>query len=271
MYLVIGANGFLGSYILKNIIEKTDDDIIATARNIETVTQDSRIKWLSYDISSSEMTDKLYQALIGIDNIKLIITAAYHNPDLVEKDPRLAWDINITSLSRLINKLENVSCIFYPSTDSVYGNSINGFHFSEEDKLSPVNTYGRQKMTAESIITGYGGNVVRYPFLISPSVSPVKKHFYDKIAETLKKGEKMEMFADSYRSSLSFDTAAGLLVDVIEKFGSDAPKILNICGDDDLSKYDVGLMIALCPYTQTAAKEYLMPKGQNLHLWITQR
>ena len=97
MYLVIGANGFLGSYILKNIIEKTDDDIIATARNIETVTQDSRIKWLSYDISSSEMTDKLYQALIGIDNIKLIITAAYHNPDLVEKDPRLAWDINITA------------------------------------------------------------------------------------------------------------------------------------------------------------------------------
>ena len=35
MYLVIGANGFLGSYMLKNILEKTNDFVIAVARYIE--------------------------------------------------------------------------------------------------------------------------------------------------------------------------------------------------------------------------------------------
>lgn len=39
MYLVIGANGFLGSYVLKNILEKTDDSIMATARDIVKVTE----------------------------------------------------------------------------------------------------------------------------------------------------------------------------------------------------------------------------------------
>ena len=51
------------------------------------------------------------------------------------------------------------------------------------------------------------------------------------------------MFSDSYRSSLSFENAAGLLVSVMELEGN-VPDILNICGDAALSKYDVGLMVA---------------------------
>ena len=29
MYLIVGANGFVGSYAIKNILEKTKDEIIA--------------------------------------------------------------------------------------------------------------------------------------------------------------------------------------------------------------------------------------------------
>ena len=51
------------------------------------------------------------------------------------------------------------------------------------------------------------------------------------------------MYADSYRSSLSFENAARLTIALIEK-GNPHP-IVNVCGDKDLSKYDVGLMIAV--------------------------
>ena len=46
MYLVIGANGFLGSYIIKNIISQTSDNIIATARNISDLESNSRVQWI---------------------------------------------------------------------------------------------------------------------------------------------------------------------------------------------------------------------------------
>ena len=244
MYLVIGANGFLGSYILKNILEKTKDKVIAVARNIEIVTNDLRVQWLSCDISKKNDVDRLCGIMEDYSDIKIIFLAAYHNPDLVEKNPKLAWEINVTSLSYFINQIKNVKCFFYPSTDSVYGNSINGYHFKEHDRLAPVNRYGEQKCAAESAVVWYGYNVVRYPFLIAESLSPVKKHFYDVIVEHLRSGVEMEMFTDSLRSSLNFDMAASLLIELIEKYDTGIPKILNICGDNDLSKYDIGLMIA---------------------------
>mgnify|MGYP003298536044 CR=1 FL=1 len=244
MYLVVGANGFLGTYILKNILEKTEDDIVAVARNIENKNEDSRIKWVSCDITDFTKVDYLCEMLEQYTEIKAVFLAAYHNPDLVEKYPQIAWNTNVTCLSYFVNKLRNVKCLFYPSTDSVYGNSMDGYHFREEDDLNPVNTYGKQKCVAEKVVLGYGYNVVRYPFLIATSLSPVKKHFYDAIVEKLSSGQEMEMFVDSLRSSMSFDTGASLLIDLMENYSEKIPKKLNICGDDDLSKYDIGLMIA---------------------------
>lgn len=244
MYLIIGANGFLGTYLLKNILEKTEDEIVAVARNIEHVRNDKRIKWVGCDISDHGQAQSFCGEMKQYRELKVIFLAAYHNPDLVEKNPELAWNVNVTALSYFINRLEHVKCLFYPSTDSVYGNSVDGYRYRESDGLHPVNTYGRQKCAAESVIKWYGYNVVRYPFLIAPSLSPVKKHFYDVIVENLSSGRPMEMFTDSYRSSLNFDTAAGLLIDLMEGYSESVPKILNICGDEALSKYDIGLLMA---------------------------
>lgn len=185
MYLVVGANGFLGTYILKNILQNTDDKIIAVARNIDKVLHEPRITWMSCDISDVCQMDRLLEEVSKIDDLKVAFLAAYHNPDLVEKHPDYAWNMNVTLLSYFVNRIPNVKCLFYPSTDSVYGNSINGYRYKEDDRLNPVNTYGRQKCAAEGVVRWHGGNVVRFPFLIAPSLSPVKKHFYDHIVSKI--------------------------------------------------------------------------------------
>ena len=110
MYLVVGANGFLGSYLLKNIIEKTDESVIAVARNIEKVTINPRIQWYSCDISNKDQTNLLCEKVEQFQKLKVIFLAAYHHPDLVEKNPELAWNINVTSLSYFINRIKNVDC-----------------------------------------------------------------------------------------------------------------------------------------------------------------
>lgn len=245
MYLIVGANGFLGSYIIKNILEQTDQKIIAVTRNSHGLSDTDRITWLSCDISQKEETDKLADRVHNMGGrMNVIYLAAYHHPDEVEQHPQTAWHTNIVSLAYFLNAVENVRCFFYPSTDSVYGNGDAGYHFKETDPLHPVNTYGRQKALAECIVNTYGYHVVRFPFLIAPSILPHKKHFYDQIAETILHGGTIEMLADSMRSSLDFGTAAELLVKLTENFSGRMPQILNVCGDEDLSKYDIGIRIA---------------------------
>ena len=244
MYCIIGANGFLGSYILKSILNKTQERIVACCRDISLVgdtLKDERITWKNLDICDFDAVNSFCNEYEDEDK-KIVYLAAYHNPDLVEKNPRIAWNTNITALSFFLNAMENVSAFYYPSSDSVYGNSIDGKIFKEDDKTNPVNTYGKQKALAEKIVNTYGYQVVRYPFLIGTSLLSSKKHFYDYIVENLRSGDGMDMFSDSYRSTISFRQAADYLVDLIEM--GDKHPVFNISSDEALSKYDVGIIIA---------------------------
>lgn len=241
MYVIIGANGYLGSYIIRAVLRQTDENVLATARNIRELDVGSRLEWVECDVENQESVNRLVERLKKEDNLKIVYLAAYHHPDKVEQNPEYAWNINVTCLSRFVNAVHFAKALFYSSTDSVYGNSVDNYHFKETDALRPVNRYGHNKCAAEAVVVHSGFNVVRFPFLISPSLVK-KKHFYDVIVDSLREGKPFEMYKDSYRSSLSFENAADLLVRVIES--GKAPSVLNICGDDDLSKYDVGLMIA---------------------------
>lgn len=244
MYVIVGANGFLGSYMQKAIKEMTDENILALDVNTSNVNNDDRTDWVNCDITKAQDIVKVNDIMKQHKDNKVIYLAAYHHPDMVEKNPRIAWNINITALSNFINTMDSIKCLFYPSTDSVYGNGGLKRHFKETDALNPVNRYGRHKAAAECLVNAYGYNVVRFPFLAAPSLLPHKEHFYDQIVNTISKGEKMEMFVDSMRSSLDFGTAASLVIRLIENYREDMPKILNVSGDDDLSKYDIGIMIA---------------------------
>lgn len=242
MYVVIGANGYFGSYIVKEILESTSESIIATARDVVKQQSTNRLSWMKCDITDDCSVDRLIKRLKNYERVKVIFLAAYHHPDLVEQNPEYAWDINVSCLSKIVNKLRFIDDLYYASTDSVYGNSNSNYHFKENDELSPVNVYGHQKCAAEAIIQHCGFHVARFPFLIAPSLSE-KPHFYDQIVANLNRGNTFEMYKNSYRSSLSFENAAYLLIKLMEQ-KSIVPSIVNICGDDDLSKYDVGLMIA---------------------------
>ena len=119
MYAIIGANGYLGSYAIKAILNRTNESVIATARNLEKVNKSERVTWIKCDIQSDDSVKQLLSILEKHDNLKILYLAACHHPDMVEKNKMLAWDINVTSLSKFINKAVFASRIIYASTDSV--------------------------------------------------------------------------------------------------------------------------------------------------------
>lgn len=242
-YLIVGANGFLGSYFIDEL-KKGKNRIIATDLELTGTKDDEHIKWIKCDITNGAEVDALLDMIKMQEEYNIIYLAACHHPDVVQKNPRMAWNINISSLSLFLNKAQNVRSFFYPSTDTVYGEGSLEYYFKEDDNLNPVNIYGQHKALAEKLVTTYGYNVVRFPFLIGTSLAPNKKHFFDLIKETIEQGKPMEMLSDSYRSTISFRQAAQLTLELIKNYNTAMPKIVNVSSDKALSKYDVGLLIA---------------------------
>lgn len=242
MYLIIGANGFLGSYLIKNILEKTNDKILATDLSI--CENNSRLTWEKCDITNINDLQKIKNITQNEENLKVIFLAAYHKPDLVLQNPKIAWNVNVVALANFLYIMDNIKIMYYPSTEVVYGQGIDGYKFKEDDKLNPANKYGELKTIAERMVNVAGFNVVRFPVLMGPSLAPNKKHFYDEIIEKLQNGEKIEMFKDQFRSMIDFDTASKVVIDLIETPEAQQYKILNIAGDEKLSKYELAIRIA---------------------------
>jgi len=243
MYVVIGGNGFLGRYCIKNILEYSENFILATyAHGDRPVFSHSRVKWIRLDVCNNEALDDLNQYM-DVQS-KCIYLAAYHHPDKVEENPSLAWSINIIALAEAINRLNKLACLYYVSTDSVYGEGSDKHRFHESEICQPVNLYGKHKVLAEQIVLTAGFNVVRFPFIFGPSLVEDRPHFFDHIKKELQAGNTVEMFSDSYRSTLSFDQCAFYLISLIEKFGSCPEKVVNIAGDEVMSKYDAAIALA---------------------------
>lgn len=242
MYLIIGASGYLGRYCIKNILENTNDKILATYTKTSPVFEDSRVEWIALDVCDVEALKAL--SLRVDENTKIIYLAAYHHPDKVEENPELAWNINIVALANAVNIFHNAKCLYYASTDTVYGEGSKNKKFVETDPYASVNLYGRHKALAEQICLTRGFNVVRFPFIFGPSLVEGRPHFFDNIKADLEAGKTVEMFSDSYRSTLSFNQCAYYLVALIEKFGACPEKIVNIAGDDVMSKFDAAIALA---------------------------
>ena len=241
MYLVVGANGFLGSYLIKNILEMTNEPVLAADLNCPIETRE-RVEWTKCDITNDDDIAALCEKT-KTECLKILFLAAYHNPDAVLKNPRIAWKINIIALAKFLDVFSDAETLYYPSTEVVYGES-DGSLLKEDAPLNPVSRYGQFKRAAESLVTLAGYNIVRFPVLMGRSLLADRPHFTDNILESLKNGETVEMFCDQYRSLIDFDTAARTVVSLMETPATRQYPVVNVSGDEKLSKYDYACRLA---------------------------
>ena len=80
MYCIIGANGYLGAYLRKAILEDTNEDILCADLNIPEEKQE-RVTWRRCDITDRDAVDRLIDHLRTLPDLKILYLAAYHNPD----------------------------------------------------------------------------------------------------------------------------------------------------------------------------------------------
>lgn len=242
MFVVIGAGGFLGSDIICSVTEKTDEAILAVARNERICgAQRNTVEPLLGDLEDCSFLDRLIGRINESDNVKIIWTAACHNIDFVAEKPEKARNMNIDVPAYVLSRVKNAKKIFFTSSDTVYGEG--GMHrFTENDNTEPISIYGRQKAEAEKLFASYGGASLRLPLMFSASRAPAKKHFCDTVCENLKNGMTTFLTTGFLRSALDYGTVADIIVELSYK--EKLPDVINVAGDDCLSKYQLGLMLA---------------------------
>lgn len=140
--LVTGATGFIGNHLLKELLEDTKNEIIATSRDIEKAKKYewfSRVKYISYDLNSQEELN-LFEYFDKPDKVIHLAWDGLPNyNDLIHIEKNLFNNYNFIK-NIISNGLKDITIT---GTCFEYG-LINGC-LNEELKTNPSNSYGIAK------------------------------------------------------------------------------------------------------------------------------
>ncbi len=245
MLCIVGADGFLGTYLQRHIFSSGVKTPLLALNHKEAAFPHMPKKTdMTFELTDRDSAKKVAEKLSEYDDIRILFLASVHAPDIVKKDPQNAEYINTVCYEGFLNEIKglDVTKLIYSSSDTVYGESIDGYSFTEKDKTCPINIYGKQKLLAEEITLAHSFSVARYSYMCGKALSERKKHFCDEISEKLSHGEKVYMLTDWVRSSLSYKTAAEITLSLL--LSDTEHRIVNICSDSPTSKYDIGLKLA---------------------------
>ena len=139
--LIIGANGLLGSDLVKECVE---EEVVAAT---------------SCDVDICDLAQ--VRSLIARSQPEWIaLTAAYTDVDGSERNPELAFAVNRDGTRNVaVAVREQGAKLFYLSTDYLFdGTSTRPYE--PDDPIHPLNVYGASKAAGESAVREQGGHWV---------------------------------------------------------------------------------------------------------------
>ena len=169
--LITGANGQIGTELVAKLIDVYGKDNVIASDLYIREGSDTAGKYVKLDVTDS----KEFARIISENQI----TTVYHLASLLsgtsEKQPLLAWNVNLDPLLHLCEMAKNglIKKIFWPSSIAVFGRGILPHNVEQEVVLNPSTIYGVTKVAGEKLCEYYfeKHNVdirsIRYPGLIS--------------------------------------------------------------------------------------------------------
>ncbi|HNW71613.1 MAG TPA: NAD-dependent epimerase/dehydratase family protein [Candidatus Paceibacterota bacterium] len=176
--LVTGALGQIGSELIPELRKKYGkDNVIAVGHHKKP--SDEFKNSGPFEIADSNNKEELRQ-LIEKYNIDTIFHLVGILSAVGEKNPNLAWDVNMTGLKNMLDlaveyKIERM---FWPSSIAAFGPTTPLIDTPQKTVLEPTTMYGVTKVSGELLcqyyFVKYGLDVrsIRYPGIISWKTPP---------------------------------------------------------------------------------------------------
>ncbi len=174
--LVTGAGGQIGSWLLPALRERYgDSNVLATD-----------IRHLGSEITESgpfQLLDATDSKAVGQAVMRHDADTVYHLAAILsavgERDPRLAWHVNMASLESVLDVAREQGCaVFTPSSIGVFGPGTPKDRTPQDTLMRPSTIYGVTKVAGELLCDYYHQRFgvdtrgVRYPGLISYGAPP---------------------------------------------------------------------------------------------------
>ena len=223
--LVIGASGQIGvelTIALRKIYGNTN--VIASDLREQNPLLEGTGPYVSLDVMNKEMlhVQVIRQGITQIYLLAAILSATG------EKNPNLAWSLNMASLLNVLDiaKEENLHKVYWPSSIAVFGPTSPKQNCPQQTIIEPSTVYGISKYAGEFWCNYYfnrwGVDVrsLRYPGLISYKSQPGggTTDYAVEIFNAAKEGEQYECFLkeDTYLPMMYMPDAIRATIELME-------------------------------------------------------
>jgi len=193
---------------------------------------------------------------------KLIIhTAAMSRSIDCEKNPELAWKINLHATTFLAGLASNSRLVFF-STDLVFDGQKG--NYSEVDKVNPLSVYAETKTAAESVVLQNKKNLVIRTSLNGGRSKTGDRSFNEEMRKAWSGGRTLKLFRDEFRSPI----AAKVTSDATWRLAlnPETEGLLHLAGSERLSRLAIGEHLRSrwtgleCAIEPSSLKDYSGPR-----------
>lgn len=248
--LITGSNGLLGQKLVKLILDKGTDELIATARGANRLPYSE-----GYAFDQLDITDR--QEVLSIITKHrpdvVIHTAAMTNVDQCETEKEGCWNQNVDAVEYLIEACKATnSFLLHLSTDFIFDGE-NG-PYDEEAQANPISYYGESKLAAEELLLSSNIKfaIARTVLVYGIAHDMSRSNIVLWVKKSLEDGKQIKVVDDQLRSpTLAEDLAMGCYLIAEER----AEGIFNISGKDLLTPFEMALKTAKFFDLDTATME----------------
>jgi len=234
--LITGGSGLLGQYL--NIEATKSNDILTlyfTHRG-----NCSKYRNRQVDLLDDNLVDEVFSSF----KPEIVIhTAAFTNPVILPgQNTKEIFELNVNTTDQIAKHCERFnSKLIYLSTDLVYA-GYRGSMLDENAKVIPVSLYAETKLMGEIKIKDTIENylILRTALLYGFGLNHSRCHFH-KMYEKLISGEPVKLFTDQYRTPISLNDTARIIVEsCVKDFRNET---MNLGGTERVSRYKLGEML----------------------------
>ncbi len=194
-FFITGVNGQLGYDVKRELLERGYTDILAPTREELDITNEDDVKKIVVEYRPSV----------------IFHCAAYTAVDKAEEEQEKCYQVNVLGTKYLTEAAKEVGAkIIYISTDYVFDGIKEGI-YQTDDKVNPVNYYGKTKYLGENFIREYDNHII---VRISWVFGIHGKNFIKTMLNLAESHKELNVVCDQIGSPTYTKDLAGLLVNM---------------------------------------------------------
>lgn len=159
--LITGGSGYFGSVLTELLLRRgfkvsVVDNLSYSQNTLFNYMHLENFKFIYGDVTNVDFVKKL---LLNYSFDYVIPLASIVGFPVSEQKPELTWLVNYNAVLNVLNNIKDDTKVLFPCTNSGYGLTTGQIECDENTPITPISTYGKSKMAAESAIVNRGNFV----------------------------------------------------------------------------------------------------------------